>query len=178
MKQNQPKIYITSDTHFNHKTMIEQQWRKFKSIEDMNEYIIKKWNETINPNDTVYHLGDVALNKKTYYCENIEPRLNGEIIYIKGNHDPQSLTRVQSMVIRFKGKMFELVHNPKDAICVYDYCIHGHIHKSGNHEDIFSSHPRFFNANLEYHKFKPVLLNEILGELNQRQKLLNKKAKV
>ncbi len=163
-------IYITSDTHFNHKTMIQQQWRKFKTTTEMNEFIIKQWNSVVKPEDTVYHLGDVALNKKTYYCEHIEPMLNGKIIYIRGNHDPQSLTRVEHIVIKFKGKMLELVHNPKDAVCIWDYCLHGHLHISGNHEDIFSKQPKFYNCNLEYHKYKPKLLNEILGDLEQRQK--------
>jgi len=160
-------IFVTSDTHFNHSTMIKEQWRKFKTVEEMNEFIIKQWNSVVNPNDTVYHLGDVALNKKTDYDNNIQPRLNGNIIYIKGNHDPLNISNIQSMIILFQGKSVELVHNPIDSTFSTDYVIHGHIHK---YKEFNTDEPnRFYNVNVEFHKFKPKLLNNIIGELKLKK---------
>lgn len=176
MKDKQPKIYVISDTHFNHSTMIKEQWRNFKNVEVMNEYMIKRWNQVVGNNDTVYHLGDVCLNNKTHYCKHIEPKLNGNIIYIKGNHDSLSLSRQFNTVIKFKGKMIELVHNPKDAVCVYDYCLHGHIHRNDKHDigGVFAKHPRFYNCNVEFHKYTPKLLNEILGDIELAIKKVKK----
>lgn len=52
----------------------------------MNEEIIRRWNETVGPDDTVYHLGDVALGpiRESLACIR---RLNGHKILILGNHD-------------------------------------------------------------------------------------------
>ena len=158
-------IYITSDLHFNHKTMIEQQWRHFESLEEMNTHIINQWNSVVNHEDTVYILGDFAMgpNKADWRLH-----LKGHIIFIKGNHDPNSLTNIHSMIIKFKGKLLELVHNPVDCTFTTDYVLHGHIHKSGRNFTTDEPH-RFYNVNLEYHKYKPKLLNEILGELQHKK---------
>lgn len=45
--------------------------------------MIRRWNEVVSKNDTVYHLGDFAFNhfNKCFYA------LNGNKILIKGNHD-------------------------------------------------------------------------------------------
>lgn len=52
----------------------------------MNEVLIKNWNETVGPDDTVYHLGDLALGDKSSW-EGIFSRLNGYKVLIVGNHD-------------------------------------------------------------------------------------------
>jgi len=52
----------------------------------MNRELIKKWNEKVKPEDTVYVLGDV------FWCgtrkaREIMKQLNGKKILIRGNHD-------------------------------------------------------------------------------------------
>lgn len=59
----------------------------------MNEEIIKRWNTLVAPEDTVYHLGDVALGKidDSLACVG---RLNGTKILIEdGNHDRPFMSR-------------------------------------------------------------------------------------
>lgn len=56
----------------------------------MNAYIIKKWNETVTPEDTVYHLGDFALGPSEL-IKDYRYQLVGDIIMVMGNHDHRSV---------------------------------------------------------------------------------------
>lgn len=79
-------IFFTSDTHFGHARIIELSNRPFRSVEHMNEEIVRRWNEVVTPRDTVFHLGDVALGPIRDSLEYIR-RLNGDIRLVIGNHD-------------------------------------------------------------------------------------------
>jgi calcineurin-like phosphoesterase family protein len=50
----------------------------------MDEFMIAAWNERVRPNDKVYHLGDVVINRKSLATL---ARLNGDKVLIRGNHD-------------------------------------------------------------------------------------------
>ncbi len=81
------KRWIISDTHFNHKNIIQYCGRPFNSIEDMNEGLICNWNNKVAHDDLVYHLGDFSLTSNKEFVTEIVKRLNGQIILIMGNHD-------------------------------------------------------------------------------------------
>lgn len=80
------KYFVISDTHFSHSNIIKYCNRPFASTEEMDEILIKNWNETVSNNDIIIHLGDIGLGKKEY-IESIIKRLNGKKMLIKGNHD-------------------------------------------------------------------------------------------
>jgi calcineurin-like phosphoesterase family protein len=84
-------IWVTSDFHFGHGNAITQfkrddgtPLRDFESIEDMNETIINNYNKVVKAGDSVYILGDVAINRRYI---NLCGRLNGRKVLILGNHD-------------------------------------------------------------------------------------------
>lgn len=52
----------------------------------MDETIIQRWNELVAPEDTVYHLGDIALGNIDKSLGRVA-RLNGYKIAVMGNHD-------------------------------------------------------------------------------------------
>lgn len=80
------KLFIISDTHFGHENIIRYCNRPFSSVEEMDNAIIKNWNETVSNQDTIIHLGDFGLGKKERIAEIIS-KLNGKKILIMGNHD-------------------------------------------------------------------------------------------
>ena len=92
MRRN--KIYFIGDTHFWHSAIIEYCNRPFKSAEEMNSGLIKKWNNTVRKNDVVYVVGDFALCGKDKIIE-IGKKLNGRKRLILGNHDGASLKTYQ-----------------------------------------------------------------------------------
>lgn len=84
------ETYFITDTHFGHENILKFKradgtpLRIFNSIEDHDEHIIQEWNKTVNPNDKVYHLGDVAMARRHIQTA---ARLNGRKVLIRGNHD-------------------------------------------------------------------------------------------
>ena len=83
------RVFIISDTHFGHEAIIRYCNRPFTSVEEMDQTMIKRWNETISNKDVVIHLGDFALCGKDKTREIIQ-KLNGKKILIMGNHDNYS----------------------------------------------------------------------------------------
>lgn len=79
------KTWITSDTHFGHTNSILYCGRPYLNKTQMDEALVANWNSIVAPEDTVYHLGDVAM--KMNAVKAIIPRLNGKKILIVGNHD-------------------------------------------------------------------------------------------
>ncbi len=85
------KIFFTSDHHFGHSNIIKFCNRPFTNVEEMNETLIKKWNEKIKPEDEVYHIGDFAMTKDNELVANILDKLNGTKYLIVGNHEGPAL---------------------------------------------------------------------------------------
>lgn len=81
------RVFFTSDHHFGHARVIEYASRTWaRTVEEMNEKLIDRWNSTVSPDDTVYHLGDFALIRPDKAAW-IASRLNGTKHILWGNHD-------------------------------------------------------------------------------------------
>ena len=79
--------YYISDCHFGHTNIItKMDKRKFVSVEEMDEFMIDKWNQKVRRNDEVIILGDFGFinGEKANYLLN---SLNGKKYLIRGNHD-------------------------------------------------------------------------------------------
>lgn len=80
------KIFFCADLHINHTNVIKYCSRPYSSVEEMNEDIVRIWNNTVSDNDIVYCLGDFAFNINV--TEKYLPRLNGKKFLVPGNHCP------------------------------------------------------------------------------------------
>ena len=82
------EVFFIADTHFNHANIIKHAERPFYRVEDMNEYMINQWNNTVSPDDTVMFLGDFLMGRQPKVnLKLFMERLNGLKFLIRGNHD-------------------------------------------------------------------------------------------
>ena len=86
--------FVISDTHFNHDAILTfkdyagKPPRVFDSVDHMNQCMLDNWNDTVGPNDTVIHCGDVLFghNKVDWLAANFA-KLPGKKRLVLGNHD-------------------------------------------------------------------------------------------
>jgi calcineurin-like phosphoesterase family protein len=74
-------IFFTSDTHFGH-----------AKLQRDTEMMVARWNERVQPSDTVVHLGDFAVGcgdaaDKVAVVASLLTRLHGTVWLVPGNHD-------------------------------------------------------------------------------------------
>lgn len=174
------KIFVTSDTHFGHDKEFIWRERGFSSIDEMNEEIIVRWNKIVDPEDTVYHLGDVMLgdNQNGLKCLS---RLNGQIHIVAGNHD--TVNRIQlykeagydvvyATQIKYKGYTFYLSHYPtltanleKESLkqCVCN--LYGHTHQKTN---FYNEIPFMYHVGIDSHECYPISLDYIIFSMERK----------
>jgi len=80
------KLYI-SDLHFYHDSLNHRMdLRGFSGYEEMNDHMVKQWNDHVTKKDEVYILGDFAISRGRA-ANDILSRLNGRKYLVEGNHD-------------------------------------------------------------------------------------------
>ena len=78
--------WFTADTHLGHGRIIKHCNRPFNDHEEMDEAILQRFNEVIQPGDPLYHIGDVSFS--TCDLSGFFRRLNTKQVHlILGNHD-------------------------------------------------------------------------------------------
>ncbi len=187
--------FVISDTHFGH----TNSWEKFKladgsplrpftSTEEMDETMIERWNAKVKPQDTVYHLGDVVINKKYLH---LVSRLNGRKILIRGNHDIfgdddyYNVGFEQIHGVRVFVDKFILSHIPLHPDCVterFKVNVHGHLHANeitrkivtkpfapvGQQEVIDQIDPRYLCVSVEHTNYEPLHFDEVQARIDKR----------
>lgn len=185
-----PSVFITSDTHFGHAGVTKflrddgTKLRPWDSVEEMDEEMVKRWNETVKPNDKVYHLGDVVINRKAL---SLMHRLNGDKVLIKGNHDIFKLTDYTEHFrdIRAYHVMNGLIlsHIPVHESNLYRFgCnIHGHLHSNRvmmtDQYGVTKIDPRYFCACVEQTDFRPILFEDVLERIKEQGGVVGFKTK-
>jgi calcineurin-like phosphoesterase family protein len=79
-------LWFISDTHFSHANIIQYSNRPFSGPGEMDEIMVKLWNERVRPSDHIYHLGDVSMMRPKH-IKHILDRLQGHKRLVRGNHD-------------------------------------------------------------------------------------------
>ena len=180
-KFDKDKVFFTSDTHFNHKKIMEYCKRPFSSVEEMDQKMISNWNEVVCDDCTVFHLGDFAFGGFPIW-EQVRSQLRGHITLIKGNHDfrqnLQNLKRLESMfdeitmqkIIDIDGQTIILNHYP--FLCYsgsYDHrvwALHGHVHQNPYNLGLDSSRlqwrfPTQYDVGVDNNNFYPISFSQL-----------------
>lgn len=171
-------LYI-SDTHFGHANVIRFDGRPFETVQEMDEILIKLWNNRVRPDDDVWFLGDLCHksgNPPEWYLR----RLMGRKHLVVGNHDlvilnsPQALSYFESVdqiaqvTDGYQGENIQII------LCHYpilqwahkhhgSWHIYGHIHTdTGEAYQIMSSFDRALNAGAPINNYTPVSLRELV----------------
>jgi calcineurin-like phosphoesterase family protein len=177
-----PAVFLTSDTHFGHAGVCKflrddgvTKLRPWDNPEDMDEEMVKRWNETVRPNDKVYHLGDVVINRKAL---SIMHRLNGDKVLIRGNHD---IFRDDEYRNHFRelrayhvmnGMILSHIPIHSDSLGRFGTNIHGHLH--ANRVMATAKFMRQQIVDTRYHcvcveqtDFRPILFEDVIKRIEE-----------
>lgn len=176
------KIYITSDLHLGHDKEFLYRPRGYSNIQDHDKAVEACWNILVDPDDTVYILGDCVLNDTAAGIE-ILKRLNGHKHLIYGNHETQARMNAYreagifeseqySTMIKYKKYNFYLSHYPTKTnnydedkplrARVINLC--GHTHTQDPFLE-FDSFGLSYHCELDAHGMLPVDLDQIIENI-------------
>jgi calcineurin-like phosphoesterase family protein len=180
-----PAVFLVSDTHFGHAGVCRflrddgTKLRPWDNPEEMDEEMVKRWNERVRPNDKVYHLGDVVINRKalsTLY------RLNGDKVLIRGNHDifrddeyRQHFRELRAYHV-MNGMILSHIPIHTESLGRFGTNIHGHLHANrvmirtrwGNTEKYDGSiDPRYHCVCVEQTDFAPILFEDVIKRIKE-----------
>lgn len=181
------KLYLITDTHFNHKNMVEKGWRPA----DYQQQLIDNWKAIVKPDDTVVHLGDVIFSHRGELSAILQG-LPGYKVLIKGNHDTEKdqwyLNHGFDQVIKDAAVITEDQYNTYDNIPPVGYIvlshepfdmrqckegkageivanIHGHLHKEIHRttsEYPYYNNDKNFLLSMEFVGYRPIGIDEFV----------------
>jgi calcineurin-like phosphoesterase family protein len=177
---NMPSVFLTSDTHFGHAGVCRflrddgvTKLRPWDNPEEMDEEMVKRWNETVGPNDKVYHLGDVVINRKAL---SIMHRLNGDKVLIRGNHDifkdedyRQHFRELRAYHV-MNGMILSHIPIHTESLGRFGVNIHGHLHANrvtmGNgYRSVIDT--RYHCVCVEQTDFRPILFEDVMKRIKE-----------
>lgn len=171
--------FFSADTHFGHDRILRYCNRPFNDVFAMDLALIRNWNERVKKDDIVYFLGDFcfrkclkeAPNSKSNAFDYYREQLNGDIIFIQGNHDRNNSvkSKIQHVVIEYGGKRIKLVHKPEHADGRYDINLVGHVHEKWQvqQKTLDCNITTLINVGVDVWDFRPVNFEELMKRRNQ-----------
>lgn len=172
--------WAVADPHFGHLGVCKflhpngtDPLRPWDTPEEMDEALVKNWNEVVRPNDRVNLLGDVVINRR---CLVTLGRLNGRIRLVKGNHDIFKLADYLPYVDDIaayhvtkgpQGGKVIMSHIPihPESLGRFGVNIHGHLHAHQVMTGIKNSKvdKRYVCVSVEQTNWRPITLEEALS---------------
>ena len=176
-----PSVFLVSDTHFGHAGVCRftrndgvTKLRPWTDPDEMDEFMIKAWNDRVCPTDKVYHLGDVVINRRALPTL---ARLNGDKVLIRGNHDifrddeyRQYFRELRAYHV-MNGMILSHIPIHTESLGRFGVNIHGHTHANRvMWEDPFDGFeskidPRYHCVCVEQTDFAPILFEDVIKRI-------------
>lgn len=160
-------VYFTSDTHFGDPRVLRIDRRPFPDMASHDAALIAAWNETVAPEDTVWHLGDVCLARPAGRIRDILGRLAGNKHLIVGNNDgPETVSAPEWQSvdtyreIEVDGQRLVLCHYP---FRTWNHMGKGWVDLHGHSHGRLKPMPRQYDVGVDVFGFRPVTLETILA---------------
>lgn len=169
-----PSVWLTSDTHFGHAGVCKflradgTKLRPWDDPEEMDEAMIKLWNDRVKPTDKIYHLGDFVINRR---CLKIGHRLNGDKILIRGNHDIFRLNEYTPFFRDLRayhvmnGMILSHIPVHESQMERFGVNIHGHTHSNRVLLPDGNIDPRYHCVCVEQTDFAPILFEDVIERI-------------
>ena len=173
-----PAVFLVSDTHFGHAGVCRflrndgvTKLRPWDDPEEIDEFMIRAWNERVRPNDKVYHLGDVVINRRALVTLG---RLNGDKVLIRGNHDifKDDEYRKYFRELRayhvMNGMILSHIPIHSDSLGRFGTNIHGHLHANRVMTEVWGEYkidPRYHCVCVEATDFAPILFEDVIKRI-------------
>ena len=164
--------FFTSDTHFGDAPRLRVDKRPFAMIGAMDRTIVERWNETLTPDDDIWHLGDFAFGPSAKRIAELLGALNGKKQLIIGNNDgPATIEQPGWASVQHYAEM--TVEGKRVVLCHYPFRtwnkmgrgvvnLHGHSHGR------LKPMPRQYDVGVDAWGYRPVTLQTILASRARR----------
>jgi len=168
------KVFVTSNLQLGRPGAIKKYKRNYSSVDDMDKDLIKKWNEVVKSEDTVYHLGNFAWDPRTAQSSMLA--LNGKIKFCLGEHDEALQLLEAKNMLRPGCEIVKCIEEDVDSEAVLSYWPLSYWPKKakkwysiiGFPQKTFKSDPKkkIINASTDFWSNKPQELPKIVGIFN------------
>lgn len=171
-------VYFTSDTHFGDRRVLAVDRRPFPSVAAHDEALVALWNETVRPEDEVWHLGDVALGPPPEAVAVLLGRLNGRKHLVSGNNDgPGTLAApgwesVQPYAeLMIEGRHLVLCHYP---FRTWNQAGRGSVNLHGHSHGRLTPMTRQYDVGVDVQALRPATLDQIIARKRVRKPFAEK----
>ena len=168
------KVWFISDTHFGHMNMLKFTKAdgtlvrpEFDDVETMDRFMVDKWQSTVQPQDHIYHLGDVSMGQPGLAWIK---QLHGHKRLVRGNHDIfKTKFYIQAGFEEIYGSRVLgnvlFTHIPVHPACMgrFKGNAHGHIHANPDLPG------RYLNLSVEAIGYTPIILEEVVARLEAKR---------
>jgi len=185
-----PAVFLYSDPHFGHAGVCRflredgTKLRPWDNPDEMDEHLVKVYNEHVRPNDKIYFLGDVVINRRALKTL---ARLNGDKVLIRGNHDIFRDTEYREYFRELRayhvmnGMILSHIPIHEQSLGRFKLNVHGHLHANrvmkargvnaktgevlyGNEFDY-----RYHCVCVEQTDFAPILFEDVLKRIKKER---------
>ena len=164
--------FFTSDEHLGHANVIRFNNRPFSSVEEMDEELIRRFNEKVSNtfNNITIHCGDFSFNRDyNNTMKKYIERLNGQHVFLRGSHDYW----MRKVSRKFNEIWEKNINGVYVVACHYPFFYwprshYGSWHLYGHCHNHFILHGKSLDVGVDGNDYYPYSFDEITDSMNSK----------